>query len=77
MSPLSCYRCNAPVLQARAAWLADLVDRLMAVLPEPMATEFGDQLVFGRVPEECMVDEIRVALCGDCTLQAVNQAVTS
>lgn len=80
MDPKNCARCNEAMTPFRAKWLADLVDKLMAVLPEPMATEFGDNLVFGPVPAECI--EVsngieRIVLCDDCTLNAINRAVTS
>lgn len=75
-----CLRCNEPMTPFRAKWLADLVDKLMSILPEPLATEFGDQLIAGPCPDECVdiKDGVeRIVLCGDCTLNAVNKAVTS
>ena len=80
MNPKHCARCNAPMTLFRAKWLCDLVDKLMEFLPEPTATEFGDQLVFGPVPYESLdfsTDIERVVLCDDCTLTAINRALTS
>lgn len=80
MNPKLCARCSAPMTPFRASWLCNLVDKLMEFLPEPTATEFGDQLVFGPVPYECLdfsTDIERVVLCDDCTLTAINRALTS
>jgi hypothetical protein len=80
MDPKLCAKCNESMTPFRAKWLADLVDKLMSFLPEPTATEFGDQLVFGPLPYECLdfsTDIERVVLCDDCTLTAINRALTS
>lgn len=80
MIPNNCARCNEVVWPERAKWLCDLVDKVMAVLPEPLATEFGDNLVFGPLPYECIefsTDIERVILCDTCTLNAINRAVTA
>jgi hypothetical protein len=63
----------------RAKWLCDLVDDIMQVLPEPLATDFGDDLVFGPVTNDYLdfsTDVERVVLCDDCTLNAIKRAVT-
>ena len=80
MNPKQCARCNTALSAKRATWLCNLVDKLMEFLPEPTATEFGDQLVFGPVPYECLdfsTDIERVVLCDACTLEAVSSALTS
>jgi hypothetical protein len=72
-----CAICNWPLELQRAKYLGDLMDKLMSFLPEPTATELGDQLVFGRVPAECIDDEERVIICDLCTLTVINRALTS
>ena len=77
--PKYCAKCNEPMTAFRAKWLCDLVDDVMDVLPEPLATDFGDDLVFGFVAPESLetsTDIERVVLCDNCTLNAIKHAVT-
>jgi len=79
MNPKLCAKCGEPMTPFRAKWLCDLVDDIMDVLPEPLATDFGDDLVFGLVAPESLdysTDVERVVLCDDCTLNAIKRAVT-